>query len=77
MKRRFDNRNKLVNFRPGDSVLIRVTPTPSKGQHQFNSSYIIDHITTGGSVVLQTGEGEVLPHKYTPVQLHHLESDLD
>ena len=77
MKKRFDDKNRLVNFRPGDSVLIRMTPMPPKDQCQFNGPYTINCITTGGSVVLQTGEGEVLPHKYALVQLHCLDSDLN
>ena len=52
MKNRFDEKKKLITFGPRDTVLVQVTPTPPKGQCQFNGPYTDDCITTVGSVVL-------------------------
>ncbi|KAJ1909835.1 hypothetical protein H4219_006333 [Mycoemilia scoparia] len=74
-KRRFDNAKALLNLSVGDTVLARIFPKPHRNLPQFDGPFTVDRITMGGSYVLRSEGGELLPRKYALSQLVALDRE--
>lgn len=70
-KEKFDKSNKIVEFQPGDPVMIRIHPSKKQGKLDANyeGPYIVERKTKGGSYRLKDLDDAIEKRDYTPHEL--------
>lgn len=70
-KEKFDKTNKLVEFQPGDPVMIRIHPSKKQGKLDANyeGPYIVERKTKGGSYKLKDLGNIMEKRDYSPHEL--------
>ncbi|KAG0166189.1 hypothetical protein DFQ29_001134, partial [Apophysomyces sp. BC1021] len=68
-KEKFDGQNKMIKYKPGDQVIVRVKEKQGKFDAEYEGPYTVVCKTKGGSYVLKDLQNDLERRDYTPSEL--------
>ena len=72
---KFNNKHRLVEYQPGDHVMVRVNTKLGQLAPSYEGPYTIVRKTQGNSYVLRDETGVLTPRNYTSIELKLISKD--